>query len=75
MNKSLFLFVGRSASGKTTVANMLERDGYNQIQSYTTRPPRYQDETGHTFISNKEYDKLDNIVASTLYNGYHYWFN
>lgn len=72
MNKSLFLFVGRSASGKTTVANMLERDGYNQIQSYTTRPPRYQGETGHTFISKKEYDKLDNIVASTLYNGYHY---
>ena len=72
MNKPLFLFVGRSASGKTTVANMLEANGYSQIASYTTRPPRYEGEIGHTFISEEEYNKLDNIVASTTYNGYHY---
>lgn len=70
--RPLFLFVGKSASGKTTIANMLEKDGYNQVQSYTTRPPRYKGEVGHTFISEGEYDKLENIVASTLYNGYHY---
>lgn len=72
MNKPLFLFVGRSASGKTTVANMLEKDGYKQIASYTTRPPRYENEKEHTFISEDEYSKLENIVASTTYNGYHY---
>lgn len=72
MNKPLFLFVGRSASGKTTIANMLERDGYTQVNSYTTRPPRYEGETGHTFILEEEYDKLENIVASTTYNGYRY---
>lgn len=72
MNKPLFLFCGRSASGKTTIANMLERDGYSQVQSYTTRPPRYKGEIGHTFISEEEYSNLDNIVASTTYNGYHY---
>lgn len=72
MNKPLFLFCGKSASGKTTIANMLEADGYTQVQSYTTRPPRYEGETGHTFITEEEYNKLDNIVASTLYNGYHY---
>ena len=71
-NKTLFLFVGKSASGKTTVDNMLEADGYDQISSYTTRPPRYEGEIGHTFISDEEYDKLKNIMAFTLYNGYRY---
>lgn len=72
MNKPLFLFVGKSASGKTTIANMLEADGYTQVSSYTTRAPRYEGEIGHTFISEEEYDKLENIIASTLYNGYRY---
>lgn len=72
MNKPLFLFVGKSASGKTSVANMLESDGYTQVSSYTTRSPRYEGEVGHTFITEEEYSHLENIVASTLYNGYHY---
>lgn len=72
MNNPLFLFVGKSASGKTTIANMLEVDGYKQVQSYTTRAPRYEGEPGHIFITEEEYQQLDNIVASTLYNGYHY---
>ena len=72
MNKPLFLFTGRSASGKTSIANMLEADGYSQVNSYTTRPPRYEGEKEHTFISEEEYSNLENIVASTLYNGYHY---
>lgn len=72
MNKPLYLFVGKSASGKTTIANMLEADGYTQVSSYTTRPPRYEGEIGHTFISDEEYDRLENIMASTLYNSYRY---
>lgn len=71
-NKPLFLFVGKSASGKTTIANMLEFEGYSQISSYTTRPPRFDNEKGHTFITNEEYKKLENIMAFTLYNGYKY---
>ena len=71
-NAPLFLFVGRSASGKTTVADMLEQDGYTQIASYTTRAPRYDGEIGHIFVSDEEYDKLENIMASTLYNGHRY---
>lgn len=73
MNKPLYLFVGRSASGKTTVANILESvGGYNQLQSYTTRPKRTEDEVGHTFISEDEFDKLENIIAYTEYNGHRY---
>ena len=72
MNKPLFLFVGMSASGKTTIASMLEQEGYTQISSYTTRPKRYENELGHVFITDEEYDRLENIMASTLYNGHRY---
>lgn len=72
-NKPLFLFIGKSASGKTTIANMLEkREGMKQVQSYTTRPPRFEGETGHMFITDEECNELEDIVASTLYNGYWY---
>ena len=73
MNKPLFLFVGRSASGKTTIANMLEREyGYSQVQSYTTRPPRYEGEIGHIFVSNDEFNNLGEMVSYTKYNGNQY---
>ena len=73
MNKPLFLFVGRSASGKTTIANMLEEKyGYTQVRSYTTRKPRYDGEIGHIFITKEEFANLDDIVSYTLYNGNEY---
>ena len=73
MNKPLFLFVGRSASGKTTIANMLsEKLGYVQVESYTTRPPRYEGERGHTFVSEEEFNNLRGLAAYTFYNGNHY---
>ena len=72
MDKPLFLFVGQSASGKTSVADMLAYDGYKQIASYTTRRPRYEGETSHTFITDEEFDNLTDIVAFTNYNGHRY---
>ena len=73
MAKPLFLFVGRSASGKTTMADLLEDQyEYKQVQSYTTRQPRYDGEIGHTFITEDEFNKLENIVAYTFYNNAHY---
>lgn len=72
-NKPLYLLVGKSASGKTTIANILESEyGLSQLQSYTTRPKRYENETGHIFITDKEFDNLNNIIAFTEYNGYRY---
>ena len=50
MEDTLVLLVGASGSGKTSVAKELEKIGYNVIQSYTTRKPRYEGEWGHTFI-------------------------
>ena len=72
MAKHLYLMVGKSASGKTTVANELETYGFSQLWSYTTRPKRYEFETGHTFISDDEFNKLKNIIAYTEYNGNKY---
>lgn len=73
MSNPLFLFVGRSASGKTTVANMLaEKHGYKQVESYTTRKPRFDGETGHIFISEAEFNNLGELAAYTYYSNNHY---
>lgn len=71
--KPLYLFVGKSSSGKTTISEILEaQHGLKTLQSYTTRPKRYENETGHTFITDAEFDKLQNIVAYTEYDNHRY---
>lgn len=73
MNDTLYLFVGKSASGKTSVANFLEqKHGLKQVQSYTTRPPRYEGEIGHIFVNDEQFDNLGELVAYTEYNGFRY---
>lgn len=73
MNKPLFLFVGKSASGKTTIANILEQQyGHKQVNSYTTRTPRYDGEIGHVFVTEEEFKALGDMVAYTFYNNNHY---
>lgn len=73
MTKPLFLFVGKSASGKTTVAELLEsRRNLKTLQSYTTRQKRFELETGHTFITDEEFDNLKEIIAYTEYNNHRY---
>lgn len=73
MDNTLYLFVGKSASGKTTVANFLEqKHGFKQVNSYTTRPSRYEGEIGHIFLSDEDFDELGEMVAYTEYNGFRY---
>lgn len=73
MNKPLYLFVGRSASGKTTVADILEQKyGFKQVYSYCTRKPRYDGEVGHVFVTEEEFKALENMVAYTFYDNNHY---
>ena len=73
MTKPLYLLIGRSASGKTTIANMLtEKYGYKSVSSYTTRPPRYDGEVGHIFIDESTFDQLGELAGFVEYNGYRY---
>lgn len=73
MNNTLFLFVGRSASGKTTMADTLEkRYGHKQVYSYVTREPRYEGEVGHIFVNDDEFDNLGELVAYTEYDKHRY---
>lgn len=68
----LYCIIGPSGCGKSTVVSKLNELGYKSPDSYTTRPKRYPDEKGHTFISKSEYDNLPNKVAYTNFNGYDY---
>lgn len=71
--KNVYCIVGRSGTGKTTLANNLKKTcGFLDVDSYTTRPKRTPDEKGHTFVDDDSFDKLKNIVAFNCYNGYKY---
>lgn len=70
---NLYIFCGESGSGKTTVQTMLQKQrGLTLLPSYTTRPKRYESEDNHTFVTNKEFDKLADIVAYTEFDKYRY---
>lgn len=70
--KNIYLIVAESGAGKTTIANRLVAEGFKSIESYTTRKPRYENETGHIFVDDKEFDKLTDIVAYTEFGGFRY---
>lgn len=71
--KPILLLCGASASGKTTLAEDLEKQcGLKAIPSYTTRPKRNPDEQGHTFIAEDEFNQLTDILAYAETNGYRY---
>lgn len=73
MNNVLYLLIGKSASGKSTIANILEEKyGLNQVRSYTTRKPRYDGEDGHIFVDTDAFEKLGKLAAYTFYNNNHY---
>lgn len=56
----LLCLMGRSASGKDTLTNMLcERIGLKQVISYTTRERRVNEGATHIFISDEEYKELE----------------
>lgn len=72
-DKYIVLIVGESGSGKSTICDELtKRYGLKQVKSYTTRPRRSEDEDGHTFINDEQFDNLEDICAYTLFDGHRY---
>ena len=73
LNNYIFCLIGKSGCGKTTIADKLfDKYGYTQIASYTTRPPRTENDTDHIFISKEEYDALTDKVAFTCFQNNYY---
>lgn len=74
MAEYIFLLVGASGGGKSTVSRILQQDyGLKAVQSYTTRPPRYEGEEGHTFITvNDMIELAPHMVAYTVVGEYEY---
>lgn len=74
-----FLIVGRSSSGKTSIASAACSElGLKLVKSYTTRPPRNEKESinskDHIFITEDDVEKYkDDIAAYTEINGYKYF--
>ena len=67
------LIVGRTASGKSTLAKMLENMGAKILKSYTTREKRNESDTDHIFITKEEAKTFSHKVATTVINGNEYF--
>ena len=70
------ILIGKTASGKDTIANELcKRYGYKLAKSHTTRPKRNREGETHYFISEEKYAKYnpEERLAETTINGYHYF--
>lgn len=74
----IVLIVGDFCVGKDVVCDMMcDYIGYNpkyddftvnKIQSYTTRAPRFEGESTHTFCTKDEFNDFDDIIAMTIIN-------
>lgn len=67
----LFVIIGRTASGKDTLAKQLLINRRTMVITYTTRPRRPGEGDAHHFIDNP--DDYHNRVLETKVNGYHYF--
>lgn len=75
--KFLYLIMGKSGSGKDTIADMLCSDhDMRKLISYTTRRQRPNEKNTHIFVSRRDYYKMEFkgiIAAQTVINNEYYW--
>lgn len=74
-NKTVFLIVGKTSSGKDSLVSMIcERQGYTQLKSYTTRPKRENEGNTHIFIRSEQVQQYkDDMIAYTKIGDYEYF--
>lgn len=60
-----YLILGRTGTGKDTLASHLERHGLRVLKSYATRPKRYETEDTHIFIDPSDVEKYKDKIAYT----------
>jgi len=71
--QNFFLIVGKSGSGKDTLVNSMTSHGFNKLISYTTRNRRKNEKDAHIFVTDEQFDELqDTMVAFTNFNGHRY---
>ena len=69
----MILLVGKSCSGKSTIARELKKLGLKEVVTYTTRPPRENEVDGvsYHFISQEDFLKKEKqgfFAETTSYN-------
>lgn len=73
----LFCVMAESAAGKDRlVSELCERNNWNQLISYATRPKRQNEGETHIFVDTDVYQAMrddNNIAAYTYIDGNHYW--
>lgn len=72
--KNIYLLVGPSGSGKSSVAKWLTyKHGLYEVDSYTDRKPRFYGEKGHRFVDSSFFvDHWEELCAYTVFNGFQY---
>lgn len=73
--KPLIILWGDSGSGKSTVAEVLNKKYFDRIvSSYTDRPERYYCEPGHIFLTKEEFSNIKKrqMAAYTEFDGHRY---
>ena len=73
----IYLILGHSGSGKSTIRNALTSHGIKKIITYTTRSPRVSEVDGmdYNFIDQKLFKKMDQdnlFIGTTCYVGNYY---
>ena len=73
----IYLILGHSGSGKSTIRNALTSHGIKKIITYTTRPPRVSEVDGidYNYIDQELFKKMDQdnlFIGTTCYVGNFY---
>lgn len=69
-NKQIYLLLGASGTGKTTIGHYLKSWGVPEVVSHTTRPMRYSEVEGrdYYFVTEEEFNKID-FIERVEYDG------